>query len=117
MQQLLNFFFKNRTLILFLFLLSISFGLTINSQDYQKSKFINSSAWVSGSIHTLFSDIGDYFYLKRMHFIGRKQPSEISRIFAFYDAFRDFEFEKRLQTNPGNCGQKQLWIFKQLPNT
>ncbi|MEC8830045.1 MAG: rod shape-determining protein MreC, partial [Bacteroidota bacterium] len=65
MQQLLNFFFKNRTLILFLFLLSISFGLTINSQDYQKSKFINSSAWVSGSIHALFSDIGDYFYLKK----------------------------------------------------
>ena len=65
MQQLLNFFFKNRTLILFLFLLSVSFGLTINSQDYQKSKFINSSAWVSGSIHTLFSDIGDYFYLKK----------------------------------------------------
>ncbi len=65
MQQLLNFFFKNRTLILFLFLLSISFGLTINSQDYQKSKFINSSAWVCGSIHALFSDIGDYFYLKK----------------------------------------------------
>ena len=65
MQQLLNFFFKNRTLILFLFLLSLSFGLTISSQDYQKSKFINSSAWVSGSIHTLFSDIGDYFYLKK----------------------------------------------------
>ena len=64
MQQLLNFFLKNRTLLLFLLLFSSSIGLTITSHDYHKSRFLNSSALLSGSIHAFFSKIGNYFNLK-----------------------------------------------------
>ena len=64
MQQLLNFFFKNRSTILFLILFLISFALTTQAHDYNKTKVINSAYQISGSIHGAFSKIGDYFYLK-----------------------------------------------------
>ena len=66
MQRLVNFFLKNRTLILFLVLLSISLSLTVNHNDYHKSKFFNSSSYITGSIHNFFSLIGDYFNLKNI---------------------------------------------------
>lgn len=69
MQQLLNFFFKNRHSLLFLVLFVISTFLTIRSHDYHKSQFLSSSNQISGSIHALFSNIGDYFDLKEQNAI------------------------------------------------
>ena len=64
MQQLLNFFFKNRTSILFLILFFIAFALTTQAHDYHRVKFINSANQISGSIHGTFAKVGNYFYLK-----------------------------------------------------
>ena len=64
MQQLLNFFLKFRNLILFLILLNISLALTINVHDYHKSKLLNLTSTITGSIHNLFSGISSYFNLK-----------------------------------------------------
>lgn len=64
MQQLLNFFLKFRNLILFLILLNISLALTINVHDYHKSKLLNLTSTITGSIHNVFSGISSYFNLK-----------------------------------------------------
>lgn len=77
MQRLVNFFLKNRTLILFLVLLSISLSLTVNHNDYHKSKFFNSSSYITGSIHNFFSLIGDYFGLKKENNILLKENNRL----------------------------------------
>ena len=64
MQQLLNFFLKFRNLILFLILLNISLALTINVHDYHKSKLLNLTSTITGSIHDVFSGISSYFNLR-----------------------------------------------------
>ena len=64
MRQLLNFFLKFRTSILFLILFNISLALTVNVHDYHKSKLLNLTSAVTGSIHEFFSDISNYLNLK-----------------------------------------------------
>ena len=64
MRQLLNFFLKFRTSILFLILFNISLALTVNVHDYHKSKLLNLISAVTGSIHEFFSDISNYLNLK-----------------------------------------------------
>ena len=64
MQQLFNFFIKNKTFVLFLLLLSCALSLTIQSHEYQRSKFLNSSNQITGSIYGTFNGITQYFNLK-----------------------------------------------------
>jgi rod shape-determining protein MreC len=64
MQQLLNFFLKFRNLILFLILLNISLALTVNVHDYHKSKLLNFTSTITGSINDVFSGISSHFNLK-----------------------------------------------------
>ena len=64
MQQILNFVIKHRNTLLFLFLLSISLGLTIQSHSYHKSKFVTSTSWISGNIYEATSSVSNYFHLK-----------------------------------------------------
>lgn len=67
MQQILNFVIKNRNTLLFLFLLSIAIGLTIQSHGYHKSKFVSSTNIVSGKIYEMTSGISNYFHLKEQN--------------------------------------------------
>lgn len=64
MQQIFNFFFKNKTFLLFLLLFTIALSLTIQSHSYHKSKFINSANFLSGGIYSWSSNINQYFNLK-----------------------------------------------------
>lgn len=64
MQQILNFVIKHRNTLLFLFLLSIALGLTIQSHSYHKSKFVSSTNKISGNIYEATSSISNYFHLK-----------------------------------------------------
>ena len=80
MQQLLNFFFKNRTFLLFLILFSFGLGLTITSYDYHRSKFVNSSTLMSGSIHAFFSKIGNYFNLKEENTILLQENNRLKAL-------------------------------------
>ena len=64
MQQIINFVIRHRNTLLFLFLLFISIGLTIQSHSYHKSKFISSTNFISGSLYQATNNISDYFYLK-----------------------------------------------------
>ena len=64
MQQIFDFFFKNKTFLLFLLLFTIALSLTIQSHSYHKSKFINSANFLSGGIYSWTSNINQYFNLK-----------------------------------------------------
>lgn len=64
MQQILNFVIKNRNTLLFLFLLSIALGLTIQSHGYHKSKFVSSTNVISGKVYKMTSGVSNYFHLK-----------------------------------------------------
>src|SRR5690606_20558006 len=65
MQQIIGFIIRNGLGLLFLLLLSCSLWLTINHYSFHKSKFINSSNVVSGTVYSQKSSITDYFRLKK----------------------------------------------------
>ena len=77
MQQLFNFFIKNKTFVLFLLLFSYALSLTIQSHDYQRSKFLNSSNQITGSIYATFHSITQYFNLKKENQILLEENSRL----------------------------------------
>jgi len=64
MQQILKFFIRNKVGILFLGLLSISIGLTIQSHSYHNSKWVSSTNTVSSFFLNLKYDVTSYFSLR-----------------------------------------------------
>ena len=65
MQQIINFIFRNKNLLLYLFLLFISVALTIRSHSYHQSKFFNSSNSITGAIYKASNNITSYFNLEK----------------------------------------------------
>ena len=65
MQQIINFVIRNKIFLLFLMLFGVSLALTIQSNSYQKSKFINSANFFTGGIYKQANGIGQYFDLKQ----------------------------------------------------
>jgi rod shape-determining protein MreC len=64
MQQIVNFFIRNKTFLLFLLLFSVALFFTFQSHSYHKSKFINSANFLTGGIYESVNGIGQYFNLK-----------------------------------------------------
>lgn len=64
MQQIFSFLFKNSYRLLFLLLLVLSLGLTIQSHSYHKSKVISSANFLTGGIYQKVNNINEYFNLK-----------------------------------------------------
>ena len=64
MQQILFFFIRNKNFLLFLVLLFVSIGLTIQSHSYHKNKFVNSANFLSGGIYSFRNNITAYLNLK-----------------------------------------------------
>ncbi|MBJ7879068.1 rod shape-determining protein MreC [Gelidibacter salicanalis] len=63
MQQIINFVLRNKTFLVFLLLFGLSLFFTIQSHSYHKSKFVNSSNMVTGSVYQVANGIGQYFNL------------------------------------------------------
>ena len=64
MLQLINFFRRNRVVLLFLFLELIALGFIINSHSFHNSKYLNSANYISGSLLKKSNTVRDYFKLK-----------------------------------------------------
>jgi rod shape-determining protein MreC len=64
MQQIFNFILKNSNKLLFLLLLGISIGLTIQFHSYHKSKVISSANFVSGNAYKRINEVESYFSLR-----------------------------------------------------
>lgn len=64
MQQLFQFFNKRRHFFLFTLILIVAFLLTVQNQDYQKSRFVNSANDISGKVYTISNEMKSYLDLK-----------------------------------------------------
>ncbi|WP_026038860.1 rod shape-determining protein MreC [Myroides injenensis] len=64
MQQIINFFIKNSTKLLFLLLLFISFAFIIRTHTFHKSSFISSANGVTGYVYENINDLKEYMHLK-----------------------------------------------------
>ncbi len=67
MRNLIRFFAKNSFLFLFLFLEFIAFTLLVFNNNYQNSKFFNSSNFLIGNLYATVNNINDYFNLKEVN--------------------------------------------------
>ena len=63
MQQLFNFFIKNKTFVLFLLLFSIAVSFTVQSHEFHRSKLLNSSNYIIASIYGVSAGVSQYFNL------------------------------------------------------
>jgi len=63
MQQIINLIIRYKTSLLYVLLMLISLGFTIQSHSYHHSKFFNSASWLSGGIYNMSTDITSYFDL------------------------------------------------------
>ncbi len=64
MQQIINYFIKNSSKLLFLLLLSISLALIVQTHSFHRSKVISSANFLSGSVYQKINDIRIYLNLK-----------------------------------------------------
>ena len=102
MQQLFNFFIKNKTFVLFLMLFSCSLFLTIQSNEYHRSKFINSSNQITGSIYGTFRSITQYFNLKKENTLLQEENSNLKAMIYSHEilAAVDSVFEQKYEIQP-----------------
>ncbi|KAF2327064.1 MAG: rod shape-determining protein MreC [Flavobacterium nitrogenifigens] len=64
MQQIFNFLIRNSNRLLFLLLLGISLGLTIQSHSYHRSKIISSANFLSGGVYEKINRFNEYLNLR-----------------------------------------------------
>ena len=63
MQQIINFIIRYKNFLLYILLMIISLGFTIQSHSYHQSRFFNSSNWVTGNILRTSNNVSTYFGL------------------------------------------------------
>ncbi|MDB4533769.1 rod shape-determining protein MreC [Vicingaceae bacterium] len=77
MRNLIRFLSKNSFIFLFLFLLFISFTLLVKNNNYQNSKFFNSSNFLIGNLYSTVNNVNDYFNLKEVNAELAEQNSKL----------------------------------------
>ena len=63
MQQIINFIIRYKNFLLYIFLMIISLGFTIQSHSYHQSQFFNSSNWITGNVLEASNKVSTYFGL------------------------------------------------------
>lgn len=79
MQQIISFFTKNSTKLLFLLLLVISLYMTIQSHAFHKSQFVNSANVVSGTIYEETNNLKEYLHLKSENEMLAKENARLKQ--------------------------------------
>lgn len=67
MRNLIRFLSKNSLVFIFLFLELIAFLLLVQNNNYQSSKFFNSSNFLIGNLYATVNNVNDYFNLKTVN--------------------------------------------------
>ena len=67
MRNLIRFLSNNSFIFLFVFLLFVSFILLVQNNNYQNSKFFNSSNFLIGNLYSTVNNVNDYFNLKEVN--------------------------------------------------
>ena len=63
MQQIINFIIRYKNFLLYILLMIISLGFTIQTHSYHQSRFFNSSNWITGNILETSNNVTSYFGL------------------------------------------------------
>jgi len=89
MRTLIRFLLAFKTLFLFLFLATISFILIIEHNQFQRSRFLNSSNVVVGGIYQVSSSVSEYFKLRTINNNLAQENAELrNKLYAFEDELR-----------------------------
>ncbi len=107
MKTLIRFLLKSKTLFLFLFLEIVSLILVVNHNQFQRSRFLNSSNAVTGKIYEFSNSVSEYFNLRTVNDNLARENAELrNRLYAQenelnfikqdsnYQARTDFSIEK-----------------------
>ena len=77
MRNLLRFLTKNSFIFLFVILEVIAFGMLIQNNNYQNSKFFNSSNFLVGNLYATVNNFNDYFHLKEENQVLAEQNAKL----------------------------------------
>lgn len=88
MQQLFNFFIRNKHFLLFCFLMCISLALTFQSRSYHSGKYVSAANFVSGGLYNWSSGVSDYFSLKDNNEVLTTENADLwKQVLTTNDAF------------------------------
>lgn len=113
MRNFIQFLVKNSFVFLFLFLEIIAFALLIKNNNYQHSKFLNSSNFLVGNLYESVANITDYFYLKSENELLRTQNAKL--LSANKNAFTKI-FGNTVQINDTSYFQKYVYTAAKVIN-
>ena len=77
MRTIFLFFYKNHFIFLFLLLELISFGLVVQNNTFQKSRFLNSTNFIAANIFSTYSKVSGYFGLRRTNLILAEENARL----------------------------------------
>lgn len=80
MQQIINYFIKNSSKLLFLLLLSISLALIVQSHSFHRSKVISSANFLSGSVYQEINNANSYLSLKGQNEILIQENAKLKNL-------------------------------------
>lgn len=106
MRNLIVFLTRNYYIILFLFLETISIFFLIQNNHFQRAHFLNSSNAISGSIYETYSDITDYFGLKK---VNKKLAEE--NVLLRNQLRRSFTYETTASFKVNDPLHKQQYVY------
>lgn len=87
MQRIINFILRNKTTLLYLFLLLIGLALTIQNHTYHRSRYLSSANWFSGSMYQASQSVTDYFGLREENRRLAEENRQLRRM--LYNTNRD----------------------------
>ena len=80
MQRIIYFLIRNKNFILFLTLLSISISLNFSYNEYNKSKFINSSNFIFSSLYDTKFTVSKYLNLELQNQLLLEENKNLRKI-------------------------------------
>ncbi|MBP93113.1 MAG: rod shape-determining protein MreC [Flavobacteriaceae bacterium] len=80
MQQIIKFFLRNKTFLLYFLLLFMSIIFTIQSHSYHKSKFINSANFVTGGVYNSANNLTVYFNLESQNLMLQEENARLNSL-------------------------------------
>lgn len=80
MQQIINFFIRNKIFLLYLFLMFLAIVFTIQSHSYHKSRFINSANFLTGGIYNSLNNVQSFFNLKSQNKLLQEENNYLKSV-------------------------------------
>lgn len=106
MQHIISFIINNKYFLLFLFLEIIAISLTIQSHSYHRSKFINSSNAITGSVYNSYNSFSNYLSLKDYNEQLFEENTKLKNLLS--DSIKDQTISTRIDSLTFNSKYRYL---------